>query len=164
MMEYPLVSASDAVTEQSYINQDFNCADQTVLVKKLIQGKILVCLYNVIHSSFTGSPQSLARAAAQAMGAVGVVLVVIFGSFSETNSQNWDFKDFPGIVISGQAGQLFLDNFQNANDGVKGRLSGVGKAVYRGLPPKIARFSGRGPNVYMTTSDLSMDEHAIADV
>lgn len=161
--EYPLVRATDAALPASFVNIDFDCADPTVLNKKQIQGKLLVCTWDGVPS-FTGQPGTLSRVAAQTMGAVGVVLVTM-QDYDEPNSpSNFDFEDFPGISVSGaKYSELFVTYLKTAN-APSGRITGGTTAVYSGLPPLIASFSSRGPDVYFGLDQTSATDEPVADV
>lgn len=65
------------------------------------------------------------------------------------------------LLRSGVWSQLFAQSFQA---GLTGRLSGGGKAEFTGLPPKVATFSSRGPNVYEGFTEVSPTSHPVADV
>lgn len=97
---YSLVRASEAALPASFLNTDFDCADPTALNKKLIQGKILVCMWDGVPS-FSGQAGGLSRVAAQAMGAVAVVLVTMQTYEEPSSPAAFDFQDFPGISIWG---------------------------------------------------------------
>jgi len=99
-MDYALVNASDAVLAGQYLNPDFDCADKTLLDKKLITGKILLCNWDGV-TSFSDSPAGLAQMAANATGAVGTVLLTPQFLFETQSPSKWNFQDFPGIVVWG---------------------------------------------------------------
>lgn len=156
---YALVRAADTVASQANLNPDFDCDDATLLNKKLIQGKILICTFSGMIDGL--NPSISSRIAAKATGAVGLVLVD-GRVFLETYSPgSLNFLNFPSIMINGKTAQLFAQSFQA---GLTGRLSGGGKAEFTGLPPKVATFSSRGPNVYEGFTEVSPTSHPVADV
>ncbi|KAG0626069.1 hypothetical protein M758_2G100300 [Ceratodon purpureus] len=161
---YPLIRAVDAkLTSTSFVNTDFDCADPTVLNKKQIQGKILVCMWNGVPS-FMGESGTLSRVAAQAMGAVGVVLVTMQTYDDPHSPSTFDFQDFPGISIWGaKAMESFVTYLQTAN-APTGRIGGGTTAEYTGLPPVVAPFSSRGPDFYYGLDQPSATDQPVADV
>lgn len=59
--------------------------------------------------------------------------------------------------------QLFLNYLKSAN-GATGRIAGGTTAAYTGLPPVIAPFSSRGPDIYFGLDQPSATDQPIADV
>lgn len=101
---YALVRAADTVASQANLNPDFDCDDATLLNKKLIQGKILICTFSGMIDGL--NPSISSRIAAKATGAVGLVLVD-GRVFLETYSPgSLNFLNFPSIMINGKTAQV----------------------------------------------------------
>ncbi|KAG0568574.1 hypothetical protein KC19_6G030000 [Ceratodon purpureus] len=167
-LSYPLIKASNAIVVGGIKDPNFDCADPSILNNVLIQGKILVCSWNGVEGSFSGSMSNFSRVAAQTSGAVGVVLLIA-GQYYETSSPaSWYFNDFPAIAVWGLASYQSFNTYylaasQNAA-GATGWLSGGNKAVYTGAFPKIAPFSSRGPNIFYGVENPLPTATPVADV
>lgn len=96
-----MVSATDAALPGQSLNFDLDCADATMLDKKLIQGKILLCNWSG-QTTFVGSVGEASRITAKATGAVGVVILTSLQYYDSTSPTMWNFKDFPGIILWGK--------------------------------------------------------------
>ncbi|XP_042444854.1 subtilisin-like protease SBT2.2 isoform X2 [Zingiber officinale] len=155
---YPLITATHALKNETTIENELylhECQDSSLLKKKLIKGKILVCGYSIRYVLGLSSIKQ-ALQTAKDTSAVGIVFYM--DPFVIGFQLNPTPMPIPGLIIpSPDDSKLFLQYYNNSlhrgknaktivKFGGVARILGGLKANYSISAPKVMYYSSRGPD------------------